>query len=97
MSGASSKLGSKLAMAIIVLIVAVVSVGIAALMLNIFERKIEAKTLTSGLLKLRKRTPTLKNGKSIGLNSTTRTRRLALQHVPVSADTGAAKLFLRRR
>jgi len=43
MSGASSKLGSKLGMAIIVLIVAVVSAGIAALMLNIFERKGEAK------------------------------------------------------
>ena len=43
MSGASSKLGSKLAIAVIVLIVAVLSAGIAALMLNIFERKIEAK------------------------------------------------------
>jgi len=44
MSGASSKLGSKLGIAVIVLIVAVLSAGIAALMLNIFERKVEAKS-----------------------------------------------------
>ncbi len=43
MSGASSKLGSKLVITVIVLIVAVLSAGIAALMLNIFERKVEAK------------------------------------------------------
>lgn len=43
MSGASSNLRSKLGIAGIVIVVALFSAGIAALLLNIFERKTEAK------------------------------------------------------
>lgn len=43
MSGTTSKLGSKMGIAVIVIVVAILSAGIAALMLNIFERKTEAK------------------------------------------------------
>jgi len=43
MSGTTTKLGSKMGIAVIVIVVAILSAGIAALMLNIFERKTEAK------------------------------------------------------
>ena len=43
MSQTSSKFGSKLVIALIIVFVAFISAGIAALMLNIFEKKTEAK------------------------------------------------------
>ena len=82
---------------IVVIIVTIASASVTYLLVNIFEKKRRAKIHMFDLLRLRSRTPTLKNGKPIGRVSMTAIGKQLSPHARVSVDTAEASRFLKKR